>query len=85
MYLLARAGNMLKTLNIQTQAIMKKVALNPQVFWCFPYVSSVRDSGMLMFSGDMGGHVSWFAFLMIHEKPERVYLLWYILMMGVVS
>jgi len=36
-------GQMLNTLNIQTQAIMKKVALNAQVFWCFQYVSSVRD------------------------------------------
>ncbi|MFC1804010.1 hypothetical protein ACFL0D_08625 [Thermoproteota archaeon] len=39
----AVGDNLIKTLNIPSDAIMKKVALNLQVFWCYQYVSIVKD------------------------------------------
>ncbi|MFC1803009.1 hypothetical protein ACFL0D_03470 [Thermoproteota archaeon] len=57
----AAGSSEVKTLNIQSESIIEKVALNPQVFWCYHYVSSVPDptSGKVLFGGDFGDYVSW--------------------------
>jgi hypothetical protein len=51
----------LNNLSMTTQAILKKVALNPSVFQCFQYVSNVRDpdTGAVLFNGDFGDYISW--------------------------
>jgi hypothetical protein len=51
----------LSNLSITTQALLKKVALNPSVFQCYQYVSNVRDpdTGAVLFNGDFGDYVSW--------------------------
>jgi hypothetical protein len=48
----------LNNLSMTTQAILKKVALNPSVFH---YVSNVRDpdTGAKLFNGDFGDYISW--------------------------
>jgi hypothetical protein len=48
--------NMWTLLDVNTQAIMKKVALNPSVFWGFQYVISAKDpdTGIVLFSVDIG-------------------------------
>jgi hypothetical protein len=37
------ADDLLDTVKLQTQAIHKKVALNPSIFQCYQYMSNVRD------------------------------------------
>ena len=55
------ADDLLDTVKLQTQAILKKVALNPSVFQCYQYVSNVRDpaTNKVLFSGDFGDYISW--------------------------
>ena len=55
--------NMIEQLEISTQAILKKVALNPTVFWLFQYVTSVKDknTGLPLFVGDIGDFLSFAA------------------------
>ena len=55
------ADDLLGAVKLQTQAILKKVALNPSVFQCYQYVSNVRDpaTNKGLFSGDFGDYISW--------------------------
>ena len=55
--------HMIEQLEISTQAIIKKVALNPTVFWLFQYVTSIRDkdTGLPLFVGDIGDFLSFCA------------------------
>jgi len=55
--------NMIEQLEISTQAIIKKVALNPTVFWLHQYVTSIRDksTGLPLFVGDIGDFLSFCA------------------------
>ena len=55
--------NMIEQLQLTTQSIIKKVALNPTVFWLYQYVKSVRDpiAGIPLFEGDMGDFLSFCA------------------------
>ncbi len=52
--------SMMSQLEITTQSIIKKVALNPSVFWTYSYVTSVNDpdEGIPLFDGDLGDFVS---------------------------
>ncbi len=52
--------SMMSQLEITTQSIIKKVALNPSVFWTYSYVTSVNDpdEGIPLFEGDLGDFVS---------------------------
>lgn len=52
--------NMFTQLNVSTQSIIKKVALNPSVFWLYSYVTSVLDPDeqIPLFIGDLGDFVS---------------------------
>jgi len=52
--------NMIEMLEISTQSIIKKVALNPTVFWIHQYVTSVKDqnTGLPLFTGDIGDFLS---------------------------
>jgi hypothetical protein len=52
---------LLESVKVNTQAILRKVALNPSVYQCFQYVSNVRDleSGRVLFGGDFGDYISY--------------------------
>ena len=52
-------GNIINTVSIQSQDILKKVALNPQVFWCYQYFSKTYDPdmGKVLFGGDNGDNI----------------------------
>ena len=52
--------SMMSQLEITTQSIIKKVALNPNVFWLFSYVTSVLDPDeqIPLFTGDLDDFVS---------------------------
>jgi len=52
---------MMDELKIKTNAIMKKVALNPSVYWGHTYVTTQKDpdTGEPLFIGDLGDWLNW--------------------------
>lgn len=59
-------------LDVNTRAILKKVALNPSVFWGFQYVTSQFDgeTGRVLFGGDIGDSLSWYDACMGSNPPD---------------